>query len=122
MAEEQKETTKDWEKEVVEIAGNVAQKVARLSLHAMTFPISLLPGKSREHATRAFGEFAMAFMTASREIADSVEKFADRVAAARAEGERACGKKDPSTQSDVRDKASSFSERVAGTAEEVKPS
>lgn len=127
MAEEQKTTgttgttgtttDKDWEKDVVEIAGDVAEKAARFSLDVMTLPLSLLPGKSREHANRAFGEFAMAFMTASREFAESAEKFVERVAESKKEAKEEGG---PSAEGDVREKAESFSERVAGTAEGYK--
>lgn len=131
MAEEQKTTGttgttgtttgKDWEKDVVETAGDVAEKAARFSLDVMTLPLSLLPGKSREHANRAFGEFAMAFMSASREFAESAEKFVERVAESKKEAKKEAKKEGgPSAEGDVREKAESFSERVAGTAEGYK--
>lgn len=112
--EKHEETTSshpEWEERMVDMAGEAAENFTRFSLNIMSLPLMALPGKSREHARRALSEFAIAFMTFPREIAENVEQTMEHMA-----GEE--GTERMQKPRNVARRASALADRLVRTAEE----
>lgn len=114
MSEAEKQETDshpEWEDRMVEMAGEAAENFTRFSLNMMSLPLMALPEKSRDHARRALSEFAIAFVTFPREVAENVEHTMEHMA-----GEEGAEKmKKPRN---VARRASAFADRLVRTAEE----
>ncbi len=114
MTEQNADTTMERKEEgLLGMAAVATGQTFRFGLNILSAPLLLLPGKSRRHARRAVGEFAMAFLVLPREFAQSSERVVDRLAGE--DGEKLSL---PNAET-ITERARTFASRMMRTAEEV---
>ncbi len=97
---------------VLGAAASATGKAFRITLNILSMPLVILPGKSRRHARRAVGEFAMAILVLPREFATSSERVVERLV-----GEGGGDVRWPKAD-EITERARTFANRMMRTAEE----